>query len=107
MKEVIKQKKLGIGSLALVLSIIAIIWSCNIRWLNNFCLGDTILAYIGIPSWSNGANGTHYTVFYGLVFFVSALALGIWKKNDLFATVGKWIAGFFVVMLGIMCFFLV
>ena len=52
MKEAIKQKRIGIGSLALALSIIAIIWSCNIGWFDNLCLGDVVLNYIGIPCWS-------------------------------------------------------
>ena len=104
MKEAIKQKRIGIGSLALALSIIAIICSCNIGWFDNLCLGDVVLNYIGIPCWSNGTSGTHYTVFYGLVFFVPALTFGMWKKNDLFAVAGKWIAGFFIVVLGMMWF---
>ncbi len=104
MKETIKSKKLGLGSFAFVLSIIAIIWSCSTPWLDGFCLGDIVLDYIGIPSWSNGASGTHYTVLYSFVFFVPAFALGMWKKNDLFATAGKWIAGFFIVALSIIFF---
>ena len=61
MKEAIQHIRIGIGSLALALSIIAIIWSCNIGWFDNLCLGDVVLNYIGIPCWSNGTSGTHYT----------------------------------------------
>lgn len=99
-----KSKKMGLGSLALVLSIIAIVWSCSMPWLGNCCPGDIILKYIGIPRWSNGVSGTHYTVFYSFVFWIPAFVLGIWKRNDLFAVAGKWIAGFFIVMLGIIFF---
>ncbi len=108
MGEVLKQKKLGIGSLALLLSLIGILWCCNIQWLNNFCLGDTVLRYIGIPSWSNGLYGTHYTVLYGYIFFIPAFILGIREKSNLFATVGKWISGFFCMILPpLIIFFLV
>ena len=82
-------KKLGIGSLSLVLVIIAIFWCCNIAILNNFCLGDYILNIFDIPSWSNGSTGTHYTIFYSYIFLIPAIFLGIKYKEDLFATVGK------------------
>lgn len=100
-------KKLGMGSLALLLSIIAIIWCCNIRCLDNFCLGDMVLKLLKLPSWSNGANGTHYTVFYGLIFLIPAFILGAKQKQDLFATAGKTIAGFLIVIFTAMLFFLV
>ena len=104
MKETITSKKWGLGSLALVLSIIAIIWSFNMPWLDDFCLGDIVLDYMGIPIWSNGTSGTHYTVFYSFVFFVPAFAFGMWKKNDLFAKVGRRIAGFFIATMSIIFF---
>lgn len=91
-------KKLGVGSFALLLSIVAIIWCCNIHGLDNFCLGDTVLGLLRLPSWSNGTEGTHYTVFYGLVFLIPAFILGAKHKQDLFAGAGKIIAGLLIVV---------
>jgi len=93
------KKKLGIGSLSLVLVIIAIFWCCNIGILNNFCLGDYILSIFNIPSWSNGTTGIHYTIFYSYIFLIPAIFLGIKKKKDLFATVGKTISIILVIIL--------
>ena len=62
-----KNKKIGIGSLALLLVIIAFVWAFNIFGV---CVGDHILATLNIPTWSNMANatGTHYTIFYSFIF---------------------------------------
>ena len=64
-----KNKKIGIGSLSLLLVIIAFVWAFNIFGV---CVGDHILATLNIPTWSNMANatGTHYTIFYSFIFFV-------------------------------------
>ena len=86
------KRKLGIGSLSLVLVIIAIFWCCNISILNNFCLGDYILNMFDIPIWSNGTTGIHYTIFYSYIFLIPAIFLGIKYKEDLFATAGKTIS---------------
>ena len=63
-----KNKKIGIGSLSLLLVIIAFVWAFNIFGV---CVGDHILATLNIPTWSNMANatGTHYTIFYSFIFF--------------------------------------
>ena len=62
-----KNKKIGIGSLSLLLVIIAFVWAFNIFGV---CVGDHILATLNIPTWSNMANatGTHYTIFYSFIF---------------------------------------
>ena len=66
-----------------------------------FCLGDSILATLNIPTWSNSANasGTHYTIFYSFIFLIPALVIAIKYKDDLFANVGKWIAIGFIALL--------
>ncbi len=48
-----KNKKIGIGSLSLLLVIIAFVWAFNIFGV---CVGDHILATLNIPTWSNMAN---------------------------------------------------
>ncbi|MBE5820205.1 MAG: hypothetical protein E7310_05275 [Clostridiales bacterium] len=93
-----KDKKIGIGSLSLLLVIIAFFWAFEIM---GFCLGDSILATLNIPTWSNSANasGTHYTIFYTFIFLIPALVLAIKYKEDLFAKVGKWLSVGFIALL--------
>lgn len=98
-----KQKKIGLGSISLLLVIVAVLWSYNI---SGYCLGDQILHTLNLPAWSNEAatpertlsivpfgheaRGVHYTVFYALILLVPAFLLAIKNKEDLFAKVGKW-----------------
>lgn len=90
-----KNKKIGIGSISLLLVIIAFFWAYEIY---GFCLGDSILATLGIPTWSNsaGASGTHYTVFYTFIFLIPALILSIKYKENKFALAGKVLSIFFM-----------
>ena len=85
------KKKLGVGSVSFILAIIAFVWAYEIK---GFCLGDRVLATLNIPAWSNSADasGTHYMVFYSLLFAIPAVFLALKNKNDLFANVGKWMA---------------
>lgn len=72
-----------------MLFLFAILWSLNIKILNDFCLGDVVLQSINVPTWSNGNFGTHYTVFYSLMFLIPAIIIG-WKfPNNRFAKAGK------------------
>lgn len=91
-------KKIGIGSISLLLVIIAFFWAFEIMGL---CLGDSILTTLNIPTWSNSANasGTHYTVFYTFIFLIPALVLAIKHRDDLFAKVGKWLSIIFIAIL--------
>lgn len=93
-----KNKKIGIGSISLLLVVIAFIWAFEIYGI---CLGDSVLSTFGIPTWSNSANasGTHYTVFYTFIFLIPALLLAIKYKNDLFAKVGKVLSILFTAIL--------
>lgn len=108
------KKRIGIGSISLLLVILALIWSYN---LFGFCLGDNILSVLNLPTWSNGSNhaqfantfsivtfadkgqGIHYTAYYSLIFVLPALVLAIKNKNHLFATTGKWMAIIFIILL--------
>lgn len=98
-----KQKKIGLGSISLLLVIVAVLWSYH---FSGYCLGDQILHILNLPAWSNEAatpertlsivpfgheaQGVHYTVFYALILLVPAFLLAIKNKEDLFAKVGKW-----------------
>ena len=84
-----KNKKIGIGSLSLLLVIIAFVWAFNIFGV---CVGDHILATLNIPTWT----GTHYTIFYSFIFLIPALILSIKYKDNLFAKVGKWLSITFI-----------
>lgn len=93
-----KNKKIGIGSISLLLVIIAFFWAYEIY---GFCLGDSVLATLGIPTWSNSANasGTHYTVFYTFIFLIPALILSIKYKENKFAKAGKVLSILFIAIL--------
>lgn len=107
------KKQVGIGSISLLLVIIALIWSYNIF---GFCLGDKVLSIFNLPTWSNGnseqivntfsivtvshnGQGIHYTAYYSIILVVPALVLAIKNKNHLFATLGKWLAVIFIGLL--------
>ncbi len=107
------KKRVGIGSISLLLIIIALIWSYNIF---GFCLGDQVLSIFKLPAWSNGnsepivntfsivtfgnqGQGIHYTAYYALIFVLPALVLAIKNKNHLFSTTGKWMAIIFIALL--------
>ena len=103
------KKKLGLGSLSLLLTLMAVLWSCNIPVpYDTFCIGDYILAQLGLPAWSRGTMGTHYTVFWGLLLYLPAFLLGRKYNHHLFAQSGKWISGAIGICLIIMgCAFMI
>lgn len=81
-----KKKKIGIGSLSLLLFVVGCLFSFT---FNNLRIGDNILTYIGLKAWSNGNSGTHYTIFYSLLFFIPSLILGYKFNEDFGSKVGK------------------
>lgn len=48
-----KKKKLGLGSISLLLVIVAVLWSYNI---SGYCLGDQVLHALNLSAWSNEAE---------------------------------------------------
>lgn len=99
-----EKKKIGIGSISLLLVIIAFFWAFSIK---GFCLGDNILSFFKIPNWSNGTSGTHYTIFYSFIFLIPSLLIALKFKNDLFAKIGKWLSIIFITILLIGFMFMV
>ena len=99
-------KKIGFGTASFLLVIFAIVWSFSFG-LNGFCLGDTILTFLGMPAWSNGNSGTHYTIFYSLIFLLPAVPLSFKYESDLFAGLAKWISTIFSLVLLAGLFFMV
>ena len=99
-------KKIGCGTIAFLLVTFAILWSFSFG-LNGFCLGDTILTFLGMPAWSNGNSGTHYTIFYSLIFLLPAVFISFKYENDLFAKLAKWISTIFSLVLLVGLIFMV
>lgn len=99
------KKKIGVGSLSFVLAIFAFLWVFEIM---GFCLGDSVLATLNIPTWSNSANasGTHYTVFYSLFFLIPAIVLSLKYKSDLLASAGKWMSAAMCILLMVALIFM-
>jgi len=82
----VAKKKIGLGTLSLLLSFAGIAWAFTLKGV---CLGDNILSAFGISAWSNGNSGTHYTVFYSLVFFILSVVLGLKYSRNLGAKAGR------------------
>lgn len=81
------KRKIGIGSISLLLSILGILFAFSFG--DKGCYGDILLKSIGLSPWSEGDTGLHYTIFYSLVFFVPSSILGYKFKNNAGARVGK------------------
>lgn len=93
-----KSKKLGIGSLTIVLFILAIVWSISI---GEFCIGDTALNVLGLRAWSNVESGTHFTVFYSMLFLIPSVILSYKYPEYRFAKSGRILS--LIYMLLIVC----
>ncbi len=59
-----------------------------------YCLGDQILTAIGLPAWSDGTQGTHYSAIYGALMLFVAMYLFASTTEDAMRTVKLlfWIA---------------
>ena len=87
------KKTLGKGSISLLLVVLALAWCCNLPILNGKCLGDIVLNFLGLPTWSNGTTGLHITIFWSLLLLIPAFFIAIRNKKDLFAKSAMWISG--------------
>ena len=87
------KKTLGIGSVSLLLVVLALVWCCNLPILNGKCLGDIALNYLGLPTWSHGTSGLHITIFWSLILLIPAFFIALRNKKDFFAKSGMWISG--------------
>ena len=91
-----KRKKIGIGSISLLLFIIGFLFAFK---FNNICIGDTILTYIGLKAWSNINSGIHYTVFYSLLFFIPSLIIGYKFQDDFGSKIGKILSTIIIILI--------
>lgn len=97
------RKKIGFGSISLLLFICGILFSIS---FNGDSYGDSILRSIGLNPWSNGNSGTYYTIFYSLIFYIGALILGFEFKNDFGATLGKTLSLITIIFISISVIFI-
>lgn len=91
------KKTLGKGSISLLLVMLTLIWNCNLPILNGKCLGDIVLDYLGLPTWSIGTFRLHITIYWSLILLIPAFFIAIMNKKDLFAISGLWLSGLFCV----------
>lgn len=69
-----KKRVSAIRICAIGLSVFAILF--GFTWSKRgFCLGDSILMGLGLPAWSNGTQGTHYSAILALLLFLVAFVL--------------------------------
>lgn len=93
-------KKIGLGSLSILLWVFGIYFSLALG--NQAAFGDRVLETIGLSAWSNGDTGIHYTILYSFLFFIPSFILACQYKENLGATIGGRLSLFMFVWLGIM-----
>lgn len=81
------QKSIGLGSISILLFILGILFIVTFN--NGVCIGDNILNSVGLKSWSNVTQGTHYTIFYSLIFFIPSVIIGYKFKKNIGSKWGK------------------
>jgi|SRR5699024_1079282 len=96
-------KRIGIGSISLLLFACGLLFSLSFGEYGS--IGDSILRFIGLNPWSNGDTGLHYTLIYSLVFFIPAFIIGYKFKDDFGAKMGKSLSLFAVVFLSVLFVF--
>lgn len=69
----VKVSKRGIASIC-IMSLSSIL---GISYKSGFSFGDELFYFLGIPPWSNGYTGTHYTALFSIfLFFIGAILAG-------------------------------
>lgn len=97
-------EKIGLGTLSLLLSVIGVLFVFSFK--NSPSIGDRILTFIGLKTWSTNGKGTHYTVFYSLIFFLPSGILAFKNKKDIGAKVGGVIATILIMFILFMTTFM-
>ncbi len=82
----IKNKPLGLGTLAIPLLVFSIVFPLQTFKENTISLGEMILTFFNLPSWSiNNVQGRNYTVFYAYFLLYFSLLLGCIFPKDFMA----------------------
>jgi hypothetical protein len=95
-RDLILNKKIGLGSISLLLFLFGILFSVSFG--NRAAYGDSILKLLGLNPWSKGDTGLHLTLFYSLVFYIPASFLGYKFRNDWGAVVGGFLSFVMIVI---------
>ena len=67
-------KIIALRIFSVLLALFSVIF--GITWNENgFCIGDHILAGMGLPTWSRGTEGTHYAAVIALIMLLAAFFL--------------------------------
>jgi uncharacterized membrane protein YhaH (DUF805 family) len=97
------EKRLGVGSLSLVIFMLGILFVGQIG--GNVPLGDKFLSFFGIKAWSNGIMGIHYTIFYSLILFIPSMLISIKHSKDWGGKLGRNLSGSIIVLLAFIMIF--
>ncbi|ASR46482.1 hypothetical protein B4V02_07220 [Paenibacillus kribbensis] len=99
------EKKIGWGSLSLLLSILGMAVSFK---FGNYIFGDQLLSFLGLPAWSNADNtGFHYTFLLSIIFFAPSLIIGYKNPDEFGALIGKWISSIYLFLIIISLLFFI
>ncbi len=94
--------RMGVGSLSIVFLLIGLISSIS---FGEFCLGDMVLQYFNIKSWSNGNSGLHYTAFYSLIFYIISIIISSFRIDNFGARASRRISIFLIIMFAFISLF--
>ncbi|TKH44713.1 hypothetical protein C1I60_09640 [Paenibacillus terrae] len=100
------EKKVGWGSLSLLLSLLGMLVSFE---FGNYILGDQLLSLLGLPAWSNRVNNTgfHYTFFLSIIFFIPSLIIGYKNPKAFGAEMGKLVSSIYLTLITVTLLFLI
>lgn len=80
-----RKKVLAMRISAVGLAVFSILFGFTWR-KHGFCLGDELLTGLGLPAWSNGTQGTHYSAIFALILLLVSFALftaaSKWSRNE-------------------------
>ncbi|MBP1309076.1 hypothetical protein JOD82_002096 [Paenibacillus sp. 1182] len=93
-----KQKKIGWGSLSLLLAFLGMAVSFK---FGNYILGDHLFSLLDLSARSNSVDNTgfHYTMFLSIIFFIPSLIIAYKKPEDFGAKIGKWISSIYLILI--------
>ncbi|MBE0338081.1 hypothetical protein [Paenibacillus sp. 23TSA30-6] len=100
------EKKVGWGSLSLLLSLLGMLVSFE---FGNYILGDQLLSLLGLPAWSNSVDNTgfHYTIFLSSIFFIPSLIIGYKNPKAFGAEMGKLVSSIYLTLITVTLLFFI
>ncbi|HEY5561009.1 MAG TPA: hypothetical protein VIK72_04490 [Clostridiaceae bacterium] len=88
-----KQKKIGFGSLSIVLFFVGVLFALSFDGVN--CIDDKIFKLFNLETWSNNGIGFHYSLVISILIFLLSQFIGKKNKKDLGAIMGRNLSFFF------------